>query len=201
MAPAWHEEAGPLTSPAAARLCPRTSWRHRRTAYCSSQTLQRRAPDTRVTALRRFPARAAAFSSAVERVPPSPGPSTARLPAPPRATPACPSLPTPPPPPQVQTSCAPLVKKNILAYQRDPSVPGTNVIDFPEVVDWDGKAYIGNIVYRNFSTRMAVGENVADAGYVVHKLGSYKVRGPDRWLGRTATAWPGPCLPPIPGPR
>jgi hypothetical protein len=78
---------------------------------------------------------------------------------------------------QLQYSCAPLIQKNILAYTRDPAVPGVNDILFPKTVQWNGVQYNDNILYRDFSTRMTVGENVAGAGYVVHKRGSWKVGG------------------------
>lgn len=67
------------------------------------------------------------------------------------------------------------MKPAILAYQRDASVPGVNNITFPELVTWDGKNYTGNILYNDFSTRMASGENLYESGYVVHKIHSYKV--------------------------
>lgn len=50
--------------------------------------------------------------------------------------------------PQLQTSCAPLVQKNILAYARDPTVPGVNEIEFPPSVTWDGVQYDGPILYQ-----------------------------------------------------
>jgi len=78
---------------------------------------------------------------------------------------------------QLQYSCAPLIQKNILAYTRDPAVPGVNDIVFPKTVQWNGVQYNDNIWYRDFSARMTVGENVAGAGYVVHKRGSWKVGG------------------------
>lgn len=77
---------------------------------------------------------------------------------------------------QLQTSCPPLVQKSILAYVRDDTVPGVNKIGFPGTVVWDNVTYSDPIVYKDFSTRMAVGENVADRGYVVHKRYSWKVR-------------------------
>lgn len=78
---------------------------------------------------------------------------------------------------QLQTSCPSLVKKNILAYVRDDTVPGVNDIGFPPTVVWEGVTYHDPIVYKDFSTRMGVGENVADRGYVVHKRYSWKVNG------------------------
>jgi hypothetical protein len=77
---------------------------------------------------------------------------------------------------QLQSVCPPLVESQILAYQRDPTVPGVNDIRFPEQTVWDGVAYNRTIHYVDFSTRMSVGENVADGGYVVHKNNTYKVR-------------------------
>jgi hypothetical protein len=47
----------------------------------------------------------------------------------------------------------------VLAYQRDPLVPGVNNVTFPKVVVWDGVTYYDNILYSNFSTRVAGGEN------------------------------------------
>eukprot|EP00878_Enallax_costatus_P000800 GHUV01000924.1.p1 GENE.GHUV01000924.1~~GHUV01000924.1.p1 ORF type:complete len:786 (+),score=186.91 GHUV01000924.1:228-2585(+) len=76
---------------------------------------------------------------------------------------------------KLQYSCPPLVKSAILAYQRDPSVPGVNNITFPEHVSWDGKDYEGSIHYSDFSTRMAGGENLYESGYVVQKLDTYKL--------------------------
>lgn len=79
---------------------------------------------------------------------------------------------------QVQSSCAALVKKQILDYTRDPTVPGVNVITFPDTNIWDGSNYTVpnnySIHYVDFSTRMATGEN-ADRGYIVHKRDSWKV--------------------------
>lgn len=76
---------------------------------------------------------------------------------------------------KLQTSCPPLVQKTILAYVRDDTVPGVNKIGFPPTVVWDGGHYSDPIVYKDFSTRMATGENGADRGYVVHKRYSWKV--------------------------
>jgi hypothetical protein len=58
---------------------------------------------------------------------------------------------------------------------RDDTVPGVNKIGFPPTVVWDGTHYGDPIVYKDFSTRMATGENGADRGYVVHKRYSWKV--------------------------
>ncbi|KAF6257949.1 hypothetical protein COO60DRAFT_1626631 [Scenedesmus sp. NREL 46B-D3] len=76
---------------------------------------------------------------------------------------------------KVQSSCPPLNEPQILAYQRDPTVPGTNVITFPGSVAWDGIPYNYSIRYLDFSTRMSVGENADDRGYVVHKRDSWKL--------------------------
>eukprot|EP00775_Hariotina_reticulata_P010179 gene10179-10339_t len=76
---------------------------------------------------------------------------------------------------KLQYSCAPLVPWNILAYPREATVPGVNDIVFPKTVLWDGDVYNDTIYYKDFSTRMTVGENVAYGGYVVHKRGSWKV--------------------------
>lgn len=77
---------------------------------------------------------------------------------------------------QLQSSCPPLVESAILAYQRDPSVPGVNNITFPKHEVWDGREYEGSIHYIDFSTRMAGGENLFESGYVVQKLDTYKVK-------------------------
>ncbi|WIA09496.1 hypothetical protein OEZ85_008896 [Tetradesmus obliquus] len=74
-----------------------------------------------------------------------------------------------------QSSCPPLNKPQILAYLRDPTVPGNNVITFPGPIAWDGVGYNYSIHYVDFSTRMSVGENAADRGYVVHKRNSWKL--------------------------
>jgi hypothetical protein len=84
---------------------------------------------------------------------------------------------------QLQTSCAPVVQKSILAYVRDDTVPGVNKIGFPLTKEWDGVTYAHPIVYQDFSTSMATGENGADRGYVVHKRNSWKVRGRHAWFG------------------
>jgi hypothetical protein len=76
---------------------------------------------------------------------------------------------------QDQSSCPPLNKPQILAYPRDPTVPGTNDITFPGPISWDGVAFNYSIHYVEFSTRMSIGENAADGGYVVHKRDSWKV--------------------------
>jgi hypothetical protein len=78
---------------------------------------------------------------------------------------------------QDQSSCPPLNQPQILAYPRDPTVPGNNVITFPGSVLWDEVPYNYSIHYVDFSTRMSIGENAADRGYVVHKRDSWKVRG------------------------
>ena len=59
---------------------------------------------------------------------------------------------------------------------RDDTVPGVNKIGFPPTKEWDGVTYAHPIVYQDFSTRAATGENTADRGYVVHKRNSWKVR-------------------------
>lgn len=61
------------------------------------------------------------------------------------------------------------MKKAILAYVRDDEVPGVNDIGFPPTVAWDNVTYVDPIVYKDFSTCMGMGENIADRGYVVHK--------------------------------
>lgn len=40
------------------------------------------------------------------------------------------------------------MQKNILAYARDPTVPGVNEIEFPPSVTWDGVRYNGPILYK-----------------------------------------------------
>jgi hypothetical protein len=77
---------------------------------------------------------------------------------------------------QDQSSCPPLDKSQILAYPRDPTVPGSNVITFPGSMLWGGVPYNYSIRYHDFSTHMSIGENAADRGYVVHKRDSWKVR-------------------------
>lgn len=76
---------------------------------------------------------------------------------------------------KLQTSCPPLKQKQILAYVRDDTVPGVNDIDFPATTVWENVTYDEPILYKDFSTRMAVGENAADRGYVVHKNHSWKL--------------------------
>lgn len=58
---------------------------------------------------------------------------------------------------------------------RDPTIPGVNDIGFPPTTVWEGVTYADPIVYKDFSTRMSLGENAADRGYVVHKRYSWKV--------------------------
>eukprot|EP00882_Tetradesmus_deserticola_P001883 GHRQ01002019.1.p1 GENE.GHRQ01002019.1~~GHRQ01002019.1.p1 ORF type:complete len:668 (+),score=301.75 GHRQ01002019.1:1063-3066(+) len=76
---------------------------------------------------------------------------------------------------KVQSSCPPLNEKQILAYPRDPRVPGVNNITFPGPWVWDGAPYNYSILYIDFSTQMSIGENADDRGYVVHKRGSWKL--------------------------
>ena len=77
---------------------------------------------------------------------------------------------------QSYTSCAPLVPAQILQYPRADTIPGEQNITFPGSVVWDNKTYdMAVIQYNDFSTRLSVGENVPDGGYIVQKKGTYRV--------------------------
>ncbi|WIA29581.1 hypothetical protein OEZ86_012073 [Tetradesmus obliquus] len=93
-----------------------------------------------------------------------------------------------------QSSCPPLNKPQILAYLRDPTVPGNNVITFPGPIAWDGVGYNYSIHYVDFSTRMSVGENAADRGYVVHKRNSWKLCERDSAASSVPSSWKGLSL-------